>query len=118
MLTDDGRRTTNDERRTTNDDGRKPIAIGHLSDSGDLKNQFFDFFSSLQDQEIKKNQFYDFFFPVCKTKNRTLNIHNFPHSMLYRRTNFRGHSENEMSIEVQRHAKISSMITIGATSHL
>ena len=31
MLTHDGRRTTVDE-------GRQPIAIGHLSDSGDLKN--------------------------------------------------------------------------------
>ena len=31
MLTDDG-------RRTPHDDGRQPIAIGHLSDSGDLKN--------------------------------------------------------------------------------
>ena len=28
---------THDARRTTNDDGRQPIAIGHLSDSGDLK---------------------------------------------------------------------------------
>ena len=26
-----------DGRRTTHDDGRQPIAIGHLSDSGDLK---------------------------------------------------------------------------------
>ena len=26
-----------DERRRTDDDGRQPIAIGHLSDSGDLK---------------------------------------------------------------------------------
>ena len=26
-----------DARRTTHDDGRQPIAIGHLSDSGDLK---------------------------------------------------------------------------------
>ena len=25
------------ERRTTDDDGRQPKAIGHLSDSGDLK---------------------------------------------------------------------------------
>ena len=30
MLTDHG-------RGTTHDDGRQPIAIGHLSDSGDLK---------------------------------------------------------------------------------
>ena len=37
MLTDDGRWTTDDARRTTHDDGRQPIAIGHLSDSGDLK---------------------------------------------------------------------------------
>lgn len=29
--------TTNYERRTTNDDGHKQIAIGHLSNSGDLK---------------------------------------------------------------------------------
>ena len=28
---------THDARRTTDDDGRQPIAIGHLSDSGDLK---------------------------------------------------------------------------------
>ena len=28
---------THDGRRTTHDDGRQPIAIGHLSDSGDLK---------------------------------------------------------------------------------
>ena len=28
---------TRDARRTTDDDGRQPIAIGHLSDSGDLK---------------------------------------------------------------------------------
>ena len=27
----------NDRRRTTQDDGRQPIAIGHLSASGDLK---------------------------------------------------------------------------------
>ena len=27
---------TDDPRRTMNDDGRQPIAIGHLSDSGDL----------------------------------------------------------------------------------
>ena len=26
-----------DAHRTTHDDGRQPIAIGHLSDSGDLK---------------------------------------------------------------------------------
>ena len=26
-----------DARRSTHDDGRQPIAIGHLSDSGDLK---------------------------------------------------------------------------------
>ena len=32
MLTHDG-----DARRKTHDDGRQPIAIGHLSDSGDLK---------------------------------------------------------------------------------
>ena len=30
MLTEDGQRTTHDA-------GRQPIAIGHLSDSGDLK---------------------------------------------------------------------------------
>ena len=28
---------TDDAHRTTHDDGRQPIAIGHLSDSGDLK---------------------------------------------------------------------------------
>ena len=28
---------TNEERRTKHDEGRQPIAIGHLSDSGDLK---------------------------------------------------------------------------------
>ena len=28
---------THDARRTTHDVGRRPIAIGHLSDSGDLK---------------------------------------------------------------------------------
>ena len=28
---------TDDARRTPHDDGRQPIAIGHLSDSGDLK---------------------------------------------------------------------------------
>ena len=28
---------THDGRRTSHDDGRQPIAIGHLSDSGDLK---------------------------------------------------------------------------------
>ena len=28
---------THDERRTTDDDERRPLAIGHLSDSGDLK---------------------------------------------------------------------------------
>ena len=28
---------THDGHRTTHDDGRQPIAIGHLSDSGDLK---------------------------------------------------------------------------------
>ena len=27
-------------RRTSHDDGRQPIAIGHLSDSGDLKNMY------------------------------------------------------------------------------
>ena len=27
---------THDGRRTTHDDGRQPIAVGHLSDSGDL----------------------------------------------------------------------------------
>ena len=37
MLTDDARRTMDDAQRTTHDDGRQPIAIGHLSDSGDLK---------------------------------------------------------------------------------
>ena len=37
MLTHAARRTTNDGRRTTHDDGRQPKAIGHLSDSGDLK---------------------------------------------------------------------------------
>ena len=31
MLTDDG-------QQMTEDDGHQPIAIGHLSDSGDLKN--------------------------------------------------------------------------------
>ena len=30
---------THDGRRTTHDDGPQPIAIGHLSDSGDLKTQ-------------------------------------------------------------------------------
>ena len=37
----------NDERRTTNDDddGHQPIAIGHLSDLGDLKTcSLFTFF--------------------------------------------------------------------------
>ena len=29
---------THDALRTTDDDGRQPIAKGHLSDSGDLKN--------------------------------------------------------------------------------
>ena len=39
---------THDARRTTDDDGRQPIAIGHLSDSGDLK-------SSLE-LKLAKNQ--------------------------------------------------------------
>ena len=38
---------TDDARRTTHDDGRQPIAIGHLSDSGDLikdlQNQLVNF---------------------------------------------------------------------------
>ena len=38
MLTDDGRNTTHDARRTTHVDRHKPIAIGNLSDSGDLNN--------------------------------------------------------------------------------
>ena len=33
----DKKMLTDDARRTTHDDGRQPIAIGHLSDSGDLK---------------------------------------------------------------------------------
>ena len=35
---------THDGRRTTDDDGRQPIAIGHLSDSGDLKKSAYDQF--------------------------------------------------------------------------
>ena len=34
---------THDAQRTTHDDGRQPIAIGHLSDSGDLKTQTVDY---------------------------------------------------------------------------
>ena len=30
---------THDAWHTTDDDGRQPIAIGHLSDSGDLKTE-------------------------------------------------------------------------------
>ena len=37
MFTDDGRRMMDNGRRTTHNDGRQPIAIGHLSDSCDLK---------------------------------------------------------------------------------
>ena len=58
------------------------------------------------------------FFPVRKTRNQTLNFHNFPHSVLYRGTTFRGHRENEMSIEVKRHVNISWMIPIGDMLHL
>ena len=38
MLTHHGRRTMDNERWTTDDDRRQPIAIGHLSYSGDLTN--------------------------------------------------------------------------------
>mgnify|MGYP003684460967 CR=1 FL=1 len=43
MLTHDGRRTTDDARRTTHDDGRQSIAIGNLTDSGDLKSPLSSF---------------------------------------------------------------------------
>ena len=42
------KRLTHDARRTTNDDGRQPIAVGHLSDSGDLiKDRNFEAFQYL-----------------------------------------------------------------------
>ena len=34
---EEGRTTTDNARGRTDDDGRQPTAIGHLSDSGDLK---------------------------------------------------------------------------------
>ena len=34
------RQTMDEERCTTDDDGRQPLAIGHLSYPGDLKNIF------------------------------------------------------------------------------
>ena len=36
-MPEEGRTTTDNARGRTDDDGRQPTAIGHLSDSGDLK---------------------------------------------------------------------------------
>ena len=42
------------ERRTMEDDGRQPIAIGHLSDSGDLKGGVAFFISTTPQQNFVK----------------------------------------------------------------
>ena len=49
---------TDDVRWTTHDNGRQPIAIGHLSDSGDLKIQTSDCSHTGQsDMEIQQIHF-------------------------------------------------------------
>ena len=40
-----------DARRTADDDGRQPIAIGHLSDSGDRKKVQSSYLKTITDYE-------------------------------------------------------------------
>ena len=56
--------------RTTDDDGRQPIAIGHLSDSGDLKISFgFIFYENLGITTYSSKSFIKMYFKDSQSKN-------------------------------------------------